>query len=64
MGKTIFRPGEEAAADVGVRAPDGAPVESALGVLVYDRAVAERVRTDQQFVREYGFNIYDFLDDY
>ena len=64
MAKAIFRPGEEAAADVGVRTPDGAPVESALGVLVYDRAVAERVRTDQQFGREYGFNIYDFLDDY
>jgi hypothetical protein len=64
MGKAIFRPGEEAAADVGVRTPDGAPVESALGVLVYDRAVAERVRTDQQFGREYGFNIYDFLDGY
>jgi hypothetical protein len=64
MAKTIFRPGEDAAADVGVRTPDGAPVESALGVLVYDRAVAERVRTDQQFGREYGFNIYDYFDDY
>jgi hypothetical protein len=64
MAKAVFRPGEEAAADVGVRTPDGAPVESALGVLVYDRAVAERVRTDQQFGREYGFDIYDFLDDY
>jgi hypothetical protein len=62
--KTVFRPGEEATADVGVRTPEGDPVESALGVLVYDRAVAERVRTDQQFGREYGFNIYDFLDDY
>lgn len=64
MRKSVFRPGEEAAADVSVRTPDGTPVESALGVLVYDRAVAERVRTDQQFGREYGFNIYDFLDDY
>jgi hypothetical protein len=64
MAKAVFRPGEEAAADVGVRTPDGTPVESALGVLVYDRAVAERVRTDQQFGGEYGFNIYDFLDDY
>ncbi|HEY6249669.1 MAG TPA: MG2 domain-containing protein, partial [Candidatus Angelobacter sp.] len=64
MAKATFRPGEEAAADVGVRSPEGVPVESALGVLVYDRAVAERVRTDQQFGREYGFNIYDFLDYY
>lgn len=64
MAKASFRPGEEAAADVGVRTPEGVPVESALGVLVYDRAVAERVRTDQQFGREYGFNIYDFFDDY
>jgi hypothetical protein len=64
MAKTVLRPGEEATADVGVRTPEGDSVESALGVLVYDRAVAERVRTDQQFGREYGFNIYDFLDDY
>jgi hypothetical protein len=62
--KAIFRPGEEAAADVGVRTPDGGRVESALGVLVYDRAVAERVRTDEQFGGEYGFNIYDFFDGY
>ncbi|MBZ5492149.1 MAG: carboxypeptidase-like regulatory domain-containing protein [Acidobacteriia bacterium] len=64
MAKAVLRPGEEAAADVGVRTPEGIPVESALGVLVYDRAVAERVRTDQQFGREYGFDIYDFLDEY
>jgi hypothetical protein len=64
MAKSVLRPGEEAVADVGVRSPEGDPAESALGVLVYDRAVAERVRTDQQFGREYGFNIYDFLDDY
>ncbi|HEU5414057.1 MAG TPA: hypothetical protein VFW31_09885 [Candidatus Angelobacter sp.] len=44
-----------------VRTPDGNPVESALGVLVYDRTVAERVRTDQQCGRDYGFNIYDFM---
>jgi uncharacterized protein YfaS (alpha-2-macroglobulin family) len=64
MAKSILRPGEEATADVAVRSPDGTPVESALGVLVYDRAVAERVRTDQQFSGEYGFNIYDFFDAY
>jgi hypothetical protein len=64
MAKGIFRPGEEAVADVGVRTPKGTAVESALGVLVYDRAVAERVRTDEQFGREYGFNIYDFFDGY
>ncbi|HXZ28727.1 MAG TPA: MG2 domain-containing protein, partial [Terriglobales bacterium] len=67
MAKSVFRPGEQAAADVGVRTPEGEPVESALGVLVFDRAVAERVRTDEQFGRGYGgygFSLYDFLENY
>jgi hypothetical protein len=34
--------------------PDGHAAESVLGVLVFDRAVAERVRTDEDCGREYA----------
>lgn len=63
MAQTTYRPGEKASADFKVRSAEGDPVESALGVLVFDRAVAERVRSDEEFGREYGFSIYDYLDD-
>ncbi len=61
MARTTYRPGETASADFKVRSPRGAPVESALGILVFDRAVAERVRADEEFGRPYGFSIYDYL---
>jgi hypothetical protein len=61
MTRTTYRPGETASADIKVKSPKGAPVESALGILVFDRAVAERVRTDEEFGRPYGFSIYDYL---
>jgi len=60
--RTTFRPGETATANVQVNNAEGRPVESALGVLIFDRAVAERVRTDQQFGKPYGFSIFDYLD--
>jgi hypothetical protein len=61
MAQTVFRPGEEVAADLHVLTPTGEPTESALGVLVFDRAVAERVRTDEDFGREYGYSIFDYF---
>ncbi len=61
MQKTTFRPGETASAGVRVLSPDGKSAESALGVLVFDRAVAERVRSDEDFGRQYGFSIYDYF---
>src|SRR5580658_6037394 len=61
MAQTVFRPGEEVAADLHVLTPSGEPTESALGVLVFDRAVAERVRTDEEFGREYGYSIFDYF---
>jgi hypothetical protein len=62
MPQTTYKPGENASAAVRVRTPLGQPVESELGVLVFDRAVAERVRTDEAFGRSYGFQIDDYLD--
>jgi A-macroglobulin TED domain/Alpha-2-macroglobulin family/MG2 domain/Carboxypeptidase regulatory-like domain/A-macroglobulin receptor binding domain/Macroglobulin domain MG3/Alpha-2-macroglobulin bait region domain len=61
MPQTVFRPGEEVTADLHVVTPNGEPTESALGVLVFDRAVAERVRTDEDFGREYGYSIFDYF---
>lgn len=64
MAHTTLRPGETANADLHILTPEGNPVESALGVLVFDKAVAERVRTDEEFGREYGFSIYDYAPNY
>jgi hypothetical protein len=62
MAHSTYRPGENASAEFIVRSPEGKPVESDLGILVFDRAVAERVRSDEDFGRPYGFSIYDYLD--
>ena len=47
MPQTTFLPGETVSTDVDVRTPQGAGVASALGIVVFDQAVAERLRTDQ-----------------
>jgi len=64
MARTTLRPGETANADLHVLTPEGSAAESALGVLVFDKAVAERVRTDEEFGREYGFSVYDYAPYY
>jgi hypothetical protein len=57
LDRETYRPGEDARADFQVTTADGRPVESALGVVVFDRAVEERARTDSEFSanRSYGF---------
>ena len=44
-----YRPGEDAQVNLSVRSPEGQLTESALGVVVTDKAVEERFRTDQEF---------------
>ena len=44
-----YRPGEDAQVNLSVRSPEGRLTESALGVVVVDKAVEERFRTDQEF---------------
>jgi A-macroglobulin complement component/alpha-2-macroglobulin family protein/carboxypeptidase family protein/MG2 domain-containing protein/A-macroglobulin receptor/macroglobulin-like protein len=57
-----YRPGDEAGADLRVLTPQGRSVESALGVVIFDKAVEERSRTDQEFGgRAFGF--YDCFRD-
>ncbi len=53
---TTFRPGETAAADIQVKNVAGNPRESDLGVMVVDRAVEERARTEREFGGEIGFS--------
>jgi hypothetical protein len=49
-----YRPGEQAHVKFQATSSDGRAVESALGVVVTDRAVDERIRTDQEFGSRYG----------
>lgn len=54
--QTSYRPGEDASVSLRVRAPEGQAAESALGVVVFDKAVEERSRTDLEFgTRASGF---------
>ncbi|HJQ69574.1 MAG TPA: MG2 domain-containing protein [Blastocatellia bacterium] len=55
QGQPSYQPGEEATARISVRSPEGRAVESALGVVVVDKAVEERARTDQEFGAGGGF---------
>ncbi len=52
-----YRPGEDAQVSLRVRAPEARSLESALGVVVFDKAVEERSRTDEEFGnRFFSFN--------
>ncbi|HEV2861747.1 MAG TPA: MG2 domain-containing protein [Pyrinomonadaceae bacterium] len=57
-----YQPGDEAEVKFAVRSPDGRRAESALGVVVFDKAVEERARTDAEFSGGFGFSdgLYDF----
>lgn len=50
-----YKPGEDATVDFRIVTPDGRPATSALGIVVFDRAVEERARTDQDFGGRFGF---------
>ena len=55
FGSASYRPGEEASAALRVKTAQGRDAESALGVVVFDKAVEERARTEQEFSSSYGF---------
>ena len=55
LDQDTYRPGASAQADFAVIGPNEQSVESDLGVVVFDKAVAERARTDQDFSGYYGF---------
>ncbi len=55
LDQSTYKPGEEAHAEFTVRDPLGRNVESALGVVIFDKAIEERARTDREFGSRYGF---------
>lgn len=54
--QTTYRPGENAHVNLNVRAPAGRRAESALSVVVLDKAVTERYRTMQEFGGNHFYN--------
>ena len=62
LAKSVYRPGDEATANLQVTSPDGIPAKSALGLVIVDQAVAERERTDNDFGAQGGF--YNFREDW
>jgi hypothetical protein len=58
MSRATYRPGEEARADFHVSLPTGEAQKGALGLVVVDKAVDERVRTDDDIRRYSGFYAY------
>jgi phosphatidate phosphatase APP1 len=65
LDQSTYKPGEEAHADFTVRDPLGRTIESALGVVVFDKAIEERARTDREFGARYGFyDAYNSLSGY
>jgi hypothetical protein len=56
MTRSSYKPGEQAVADLNLTTAQGKPVQGALGTVVFDKAVSERVRTDDDFGgRGFGF---------
>ncbi|HTC92743.1 MAG TPA: MG2 domain-containing protein [Terriglobales bacterium] len=49
LDKTVFRPGEDAQADLRVRGPNGEDMEGALALAITDKAVDARARTEREF---------------
>jgi A-macroglobulin TED domain/Alpha-2-macroglobulin family/Carboxypeptidase regulatory-like domain/MG2 domain/A-macroglobulin receptor binding domain/Macroglobulin domain MG3 len=53
---TTYKPGEDVSAALNISLPNGSAAASALGVVVVDKAVEERIRTDEDFGEgHYGF---------
>ena len=62
LSQKSYRPGEDADAQFAVRTADGRRAAGALGVVVFDKAVEERARTDGEAGRGFGFS--DSFSDY
>jgi A-macroglobulin complement component/alpha-2-macroglobulin family protein/MG2 domain-containing protein/carboxypeptidase family protein/A-macroglobulin receptor/macroglobulin-like protein len=61
MTHSSYKPGEQAVADFNLTTAQGSAVQGALGAVVFDKAVSERVRTDEDFGgRGFGFLDYQW----
>jgi A-macroglobulin complement component/carboxypeptidase family protein/alpha-2-macroglobulin family protein/MG2 domain-containing protein/A-macroglobulin receptor/macroglobulin-like protein len=58
LNQETYKPGEEASANFLTRTATGRVAESALGVVIFDKAVEERARTDSEFGSGYGYGFY------
>ncbi|MGH8248917.1 MAG: carboxypeptidase regulatory-like domain-containing protein, partial [Gammaproteobacteria bacterium] len=56
--QTVYRPGEDVTASLRVASASGQPIESALGISGVDKAVEERIRSDEEF----GSRVHGFWD--
>src|SRR6202012_1567140 len=56
VGKSTYRPGENASLRMPIADFGGKPVESVLGIAVVDQAVTERARTDEEFGKRQWFS--------
>lgn len=56
MSRPAYQPGEEAQADFRIDSTDGQTTKSALGVVVVDKAVQERERTDADLQDNWGLD--------
>ncbi len=61
MTHSSYKPGEQAVAEFNLTTAEGGAVQGALGTVVFDKAVSERVRTDEDFGgRGFGFLDYQW----
>ena len=63
LAKTTFLPGENVPADLHMAGPDGQKLHGAIGLVVVDRAVEERERTDKDLRWDSGFFGYRRMTD-
>jgi hypothetical protein len=62
MSRAKYQPGDDAVAQLAVRTASGRRALGALGVVVFDKAVEERARTEEEFSNAWGFgdSLYNF----
>jgi hypothetical protein len=60
FSQTVYRPNEEARVNFNVLSGEKTPLESALGIVVFDKAIEERARTDAEFGG--NFNLFENFD--
>jgi hypothetical protein len=58
LDQNEYRPGQDAVATVQVRTPGGSAIPSVIGAVVFDKAVEERARIDQDIRGTFGFGGY------
>lgn len=63
MSQAKYQPGDDAVAQLALRTASGRRAEGALGVVVFDKAVEERARVDEEAPRAWGFgdSLYGYL---